>query len=57
MNDRDVYLALNAMAEELTRMSDAAESFVGQAALTSCAQTLAGAARAIYEHVLSGGEH
>ena len=57
MNDRDVYLALSAMAEELARMSQAAETFVGKAALTSAAQTLAGTAKAIYEHVLSGEEH
>lgn len=57
MTDRDVYLALSAMAEELARMSQAAESFVGKAALTSTAQTLAGTAKAIYEHVLSGEQH
>ena len=57
MNDRDVYLALAAMAEELAEMSGEAESFVGKAALTSAAQTLAGTAKAIYEHVLSGEEH
>ena len=57
MNDRDVYLALNAMAEELARMSGEAESFVGKAALTSCAQNLAGTAKAIYEHALAGDEH
>jgi hypothetical protein len=57
MTDRDVYLALSVMAEELARMSQAAESFVGKAALTSAAQTLAGTAKAIYEHVLSGEEH
>ena len=57
MTDRDVYLALSAMSEELARMSQAAESFVGKAALTSAAQTLAGTAKAIYEHVLSGEQH
>ena len=57
MNDREVYLALNAMAEELARLSAEAETFVGKAALTSSAQTLAGAAKVIYEHVLSGDEH
>ena len=57
MNDREVYLALSTMAEELARMSDAAESFASKAALTSSAQTLAGAAKIIYEFALSGEEH
>ena len=33
MNDRDVYLKLAAMADELTALSEAAETFVGEAAL------------------------
>jgi len=57
MTDRDVYLKLAAMAEELMRLAQEAESFVGNAALTTCAQTLAGAAKAIYEHAMEGGEH
>jgi hypothetical protein len=57
MNDREVYLALSAMAEELARMSSQAETYIGQAALTSSAQQLAGTAKVIYEHVLSGEEH
>jgi hypothetical protein len=57
MNDREVYLALVAMADELAGMSERAESFVGKAALTSMAQSLAGTAKAIYEHALSGEEH
>lgn len=57
MNDREVYLALVAMADELDRMAEAAESFIGNAALTSSAQQLAGTAKAIYEHALSGEEH
>ena len=57
MNDREVYLALNAMAEELARMSAEAESYVGKAALTASAQQIAGTAKVIYEHALSGEEH
>ena len=47
MNDREVYLALVAMADELDRMAEAAESFIGNAALVSSAQQLAGTAKAI----------
>ena len=57
MNDRDVFLALSRMAEELAAMAEQAESFVGNAALTSAAQNLAGTAKAVYEHALSGEEH
>ena len=57
MNDRDVYLKLSAMAEELSRLAEEAESYVGNAALVSCAQTLAGTAKVIYEHSMDGGEH
>lgn len=57
MNDRDVYMKLAAMADELTQMAQAAETFVGNAALTTCAQTLAGAAKAVYEHAMEGEEH
>ena len=54
VSDRDVYLKLNAVAEELLRMAEAAESYVGNAALTSAASTLSGTARVIYEHCLGG---
>ena len=57
MNDREVYLTLATMAEELARMAAQAETYVGQAALTASAQQLAGTAKAIYEHALSGEEH
>ena len=57
MNDREVYLALATMAEELAQMASRAESYIGQAALTSSAQQLAGTAKVIYEHALSGEEH
>jgi hypothetical protein len=57
MNDRDVYLKLAAMADELAKLAEEAESYVGNAALVSCAQTLAGTAKVIYEHSMDGGEH
>lgn len=57
MTDRDVYLKLASMAEELMALAQAADTFVGNAALTTCAQTLAGAAKAVYEHAMEGGEH
>ena len=53
LSDRDVYLKLSAMAQELAQLSAAAESYVGNAALVSAANTLSGAARVIYEHCLS----
>ncbi|MCR5873065.1 hypothetical protein LRS10_01945 [Phenylobacterium sp. J426] len=54
VSDRDVYLKLSAVAEELLRLAEAAESYVGNAALTSAANTLSGTARVIYEHCLGG---
>jgi len=57
MNDRDVYLKLAAMAEELMKLSEEAESFVGQTALRHAATTIAGTAQAVYEHALDGGAH
>lgn len=58
MNDRDVYLKLAAVAEELMALSDAAETIVGEAALRTAASTIAGTAKAIYDHVLGGdGAH
>ena len=56
VSDRDVYLKLNAVAEELLRMAEAAESYVGNAALTSAANSLSGTARVIYEHCLGGAD-
>ena len=57
MNDRDVYLKLAAVAEELMRLSEDAESLVGEAALRTAAGTLAGTAKAVYEHALGGDSH
>lgn len=54
VSDREVYLKLSAVAEELMRLAEAAESYVGNAALTSAANTLSGTARVIYEHCLGG---
>jgi hypothetical protein len=57
MTDRDVYLKLAAVAEELQQLAGEAESYVGQAALSTAAATLAGTARAIYDHALGGEQH
>ncbi|MBJ7412775.1 MAG: hypothetical protein JHD15_20785 [Phenylobacterium sp.] len=57
MNDRDVYLKLAAMAEELFALSQQAETLVGQTALHTAAGTIAGTAKAIYDHALGGEEH
>jgi hypothetical protein len=57
MNDRDVYLKLAAMAEELFALSQQAETLVGQTALHTAAGTIAGTAKAIYDHGLGGEEH
>jgi hypothetical protein len=56
VSDRDVYLKLTAVAKELAQLAEAAESYVGNAALTSAAETLSGTARVIYDHCLNGGE-
>lgn len=58
MTDRDVYMKLAAVADELMKLSDTAESFVGEAALRTAASTLAGTAKAVYEHAVgSEGSH
>jgi hypothetical protein len=58
MTDRDVYLKLAAVAEELMRLSREAESLVGEAALRTAASTVEGTAKAVYDHVLgSEGAH
>lgn len=57
MNDRDVYLKLSAIAEELLGLSQQAESMIGQTALHTAAVTLAGTAKAVYDHCLGGEEH
>lgn len=55
MTDRDVYLKLAAVAKELAELAQAAQSYVGNAALVSAAETLSGTARVIYDHCLNGG--
>jgi hypothetical protein len=57
MNDRDVYLKLAAVAEELMKLADEAETFIGETALKHAATTIAGTAQAIYEHALGGESH
>ncbi len=57
MNDRDVYLKLAALAEELMQLSQDAETLVGEAALQAAASTIAGTAKAVYEHALGGDAH
>lgn len=56
MNDREVYLTLMAVADEFARQAPEASTYVGQAALSTAASTLAGTAKAIYDHVLGGEE-
>lgn len=57
MTDRDVYLKLAAVAEELMTLSEAADTMVGQTGLRTAAGTVAGTAKAIYDHALGGEEH
>jgi hypothetical protein len=57
MNDRDVYLKLAAVAEELMKLADEAETFVGETALKHAATTIAGTAQAVYEHAVGGESH
>lgn len=58
MNDRDVYLKLAAVAEELFKLSEEAESLIGETALRTVASNVAGAAKAVYEHALGNeGAH
>lgn len=57
MNDRDVYLKLAAVAEELMKLSEEAETLIGQTALHTAASTIAGTAQAVYEHAMDGETH
>jgi len=58
MTDMDVYLKLSEIADELARLAAEAETYVGNAALQTAASTLAGTAKAVYDHVMSGeGNH
>ena len=57
MNDREVYQLLANVAEELMGLSERAETMVGETALRTAAGTIAGTAKAIYEHILGGEAH
>jgi hypothetical protein len=57
MNDRDVYQLLANVADELLGLSEQAETMVGQTALRTAASTIAGTAKAIYDHLLGGEAH
>ena len=57
MNDRDVYLKLAAVADELMKLSEEAETVIGHTALQTAATTIAGTAQAVYEHALGGETH
>lgn len=58
MNDRDIYQTLATMAEELMALADEADTLVGQTALRTAAGTIAGTAKAVYDHVVGGeGSH
>jgi hypothetical protein len=57
MTDKDVYLKLAAVAQELMALADEADTIVGKAALSTAASTLAGTAKAIYDHALGGEAH
>jgi hypothetical protein len=58
MTDRDVYLLLTQVADELAGLAERAETYVGNAALQTAASTIAGTAKAVYDHLMSGeGEH
>ena len=57
MNDRDVYVKLAAVADELLRLAEEAETFIGETALRHAATTVAGTAQAVYEHALDGESH
>lgn len=57
ISDRQVYELLANAADELHALAQRAESFVGNAALQTAATTLAGAAKAVYEHCMDESTH
>jgi hypothetical protein len=58
LSDLDVYRELMATASALDGLAARAVSLVGEAALQTVANTVRGAAQAVYEHsVESGGPH
>ena len=54
MNDRDIYETLSMIADELMKLSEKAETVVGHTALETAASTIAGTAKAVYDHVVGG---
>lgn len=54
MTDRQVYEILARASEELLTLSERAESVVGETALRTAASTLAGTAKAVYDHCMDG---
>jgi hypothetical protein len=52
MTDKQVYETLAKAAEELLALSERAETFVGEAALRTAATSLAGTAKAVYDHCM-----
>ena len=52
MTDKHVYETLAKAAEDLLALSERAESFVGEAALRAAATSLAGTAKAVYDHCM-----
>ena len=52
MTDKQVYETLSKAAEELLALSERAETFVGEAALRKAATSLAGTAKAVYDHCM-----
>jgi hypothetical protein len=57
MTDREVYIKLSALAEELFRMAEEADTLVGRTGLQHAAATIAGTAKAIYDHAVGGEAH
>ena len=51
-SDIDLYRRLTAMADELEALAAGGASLVGEVATMTAAQSLRGAAQALYEHAL-----
>jgi hypothetical protein len=56
LSDLEVYRRLVAAADALDEAARAAASVVGNAALSTAAQTVRGMAQTVYEHCLSDGD-
>jgi len=57
VNDEKIYETLAMVADELLKLSEQAETLVGETALRTAAASLAGTAKAVYDHVLAGSQH